>query len=99
MSNFSESTSETYPLTPRQVAQYDYYEDIVHIFGQFNQGIGADGAHYVAASPFSGEGMICSSCAFYEGPRGCELVMGDIDPNGICKLWVIPESLLKSTNS
>jgi HK97 family phage prohead protease len=38
--------------------------------------------------------MVCSSCVFYEGPRACEVVAGDIDPAGICKLWVIPEVLI-----
>jgi hypothetical protein len=38
--------------------------------------------------------MVCSSCIFYEGPRGCEVVEGDIAPEGICKLWIIPAELL-----
>lgn len=83
-----------YPLTPRQTAQYEHDEDLVDLFGKYDQGIGADGAHYVAESPFASEGMVCSSCAFYEGPRGCEIVDGDIDPNGICKRWIIPVELL-----
>lgn len=86
-----------YPLAPRQNAIYDDLEEIVDIFGQFDQGIGADGSHYVGpeANPFAAEGMVCSSCAFYEGPRACELVAGDIDPGGICKFWLIPETLLQ----
>jgi HK97 family phage prohead protease len=88
-----------YPLAPRQNAIYDDLEDIVDIFGQFDQGIGADGSHYVGpeANPFAAEGMVCSSCAFYEGPRACEIVAGDIDPGGVCKFWVIPETLLQIT--
>jgi len=86
-----------YPLGPRQNAIYDDLEEIVDIFGQFDQGIGADGAHYAGpdVNPFAAEGMVCSNCAFYEGPRACEIVAGDIDPNAICKFWVIPESLLQ----
>ena len=83
-----------YPLTPLQLAQYDADESIVELFGKYDQGIGERGSHYVAASPFDGEGLVCSSCAFYEGPRACEIVDGDIDPNGICKRWIIPETLL-----
>lgn len=83
-----------YPLSPRQNAQYDADEQLVEVFGKYDQGNGPDGAHYVAASPFAGDGLVCSSCAFYEGPRGCEIVDGDIDPSGICKRWVIPAELL-----
>ena len=81
-------------LTPRQNAQYEALEQIVEIFGQYDQGSKADGAHYVAASPFSAAGIVCANCAFYEGGRMCELVAGDIDPAGICKLWIINEQLI-----
>lgn len=85
-----------YPLTPHQLAQMEAESEIVDLFGQYDQGSGADGAHYVAASPFVDDGLVCSSCAFYEGPRACELVRGDIDPNGICKKWVIPVALVNT---
>jgi len=83
-----------YPVAPIQVAQYDADEKIVELFGKYDQGIGERGAHYVAESPFASEGIACSSCVFYVGPRACEIVDGDIDPNGICKRWVIPADLL-----
>jgi HK97 family phage prohead protease len=87
---------EEMQINPRQLSLYDFYEKIVENFGEFNQGIGADGAHYVAESPFAEEGMVCANCVFYEGGRGCELVEGDIAPEGICKLWIISENLLPS---
>lgn len=77
-------------LTPRQKEMVDDYSEVEELFGPFDQGIGPDGAHYVAASPFKSEGLLCQNCVFYRGPRGCGIVSGDIDPNGICKLWVIP---------
>ena len=77
-------------LTPRQKEMVDGYVEVEELFGPFDQGTGPDGAHYVAESPFAGEGLLCQNCVFYRGPRGCGLVSGDIDPNGICKLWVIP---------
>lgn len=84
----------SYGLAPRQMALKMELEEICEVHGGFDQGIGANGAHYVAPSPFAAEGIACASCVFYEGPRGCEIVAGDIDPEGVCKLWVIPESLL-----
>lgn len=87
---------ETHPTTPRQNAVYDALEGVVETFGLFDQGIGPDGAHYMGpeANGFAGEGLQCGSCVFFEGPRGCELVGGDIDPGGLCKLWQIPGDIL-----
>ena len=83
-----------HPLSPRQKAQYESTEGVVELFGQFSQGVDADGAHYAPVSPYVAEGMVCSSCVFFEGGRGCEVVAGDIAPAGICKLWVIPADLM-----
>lgn len=89
-----EEGNAMYPLNERQTMQYGLLEALVESFGKFDQSSGANGAHYMAEQPFMAEGMQCSNCVFYEGPRGCELVHGDIDPSAICKLWVIPESLI-----
>lgn len=82
-------------FTPRQTMQYEHDEDLVEIFGKYTRDSGPDGAHYVPVSPFADEGLVCSSCAFYEGPRGCEIVEGEIDPAGICKRWIIPAVYVK----
>jgi hypothetical protein len=81
-------------LLPRQTAMYELYESIAENFGQWNQGSGADGAHYAEVSPFQDEGLICANCVFYEGGQRCEIVEGQIKPLAICKLWIIEESLL-----
>ena len=83
-----------YEITPRQKAMLEAYESITEIHGLFNQSADSEGAHYSPESPFMDEGLVCSSCAQYEGPRACEVVQGDISPNGICKLWVIPNLLI-----
>jgi HK97 family phage prohead protease len=88
---------QEYGINPRQGAMYDIYEKIAEEFGKWDQGIGADGAHYVAQSPFADEGMVCANCVFYEGGRGCEIVSGDIAPEGICKLWIIAEKNLSDS--
>lgn len=90
------ANEDIYPLNDRQEALYDELEAVVEDYGVFDKGIGPNGAHYVDAekNPFKEEGMVCSNCAFYVGPRGCELVKGDIDPDAICKFWLIPENLV-----
>lgn len=85
-----------YPPTPRQIALSAGLEDVVETFGKFDQGDGPDGAHYMNPSPFAGRGMACSNCYFYDGPRACELVDGDIAPDAVCKFWIIPEALLSA---
>lgn len=83
-------------LNARQGALYECFGEIVDEFGKFDQSAGAAGSHYTSAeaNPFKAEGLICSNCASYDGPRACEIVAGDIDPNAICKFWIIPEKLL-----
>lgn len=82
-------------LNPRQRYLVDELEGIAETFGEFDQSSLADGSHYVAKSPFTSQGLICSNCVFYQGGRKCKVVAGDIDPEAICKLWVIPAGLVK----
>lgn len=79
----------------RQMQQQVAYQRVVEVFGKFDQTAGPDGAHYMDANPFKKDGIACANCVFYEGPRGCEIVEGEIDPDAICKLWVIPGDLMK----
>lgn len=85
-----------YQPSPRQRLQYHLTEAIVDTFGQFDQSTLSEGAHYAPgeANPFLAQGLHCSNCFFFEGPRACEVVSGDIDPNGVCKLWIIPNELI-----
>lgn len=93
--------NSAYPLTPLQRLQYEATEHNVEIAGMYDQTTGGQGAHYAPAeaNPFKGEGLVCSNCVFYAGPRACEVVAGDIDPEAVCKLWIIPEALLQITEA
>ena len=77
-----------------QAALYEAYEEAAEDLGSFDQSTGAHGSHYMPESPFASEGLVCSNCAFFAGPRACEIVEGDIDPAGLCKFWIIPERLV-----
>ena len=39
--------------------------------------------------------FMCSNCVYFEDPRSCHIVSGDIDPNGCCNLIV---SKIKTTS-
>jgi len=84
-------------LNDRQKMMYNHYEMCVEKHGKFDQTAKANGAHYAPAklNPFIKNGMICSNCVFFMGGQGCEIVAGKIEPNAICKLWIIPEDLIK----
>lgn len=85
-------------LNDRQKKLYEYYEDVVEEFGKFDQTAKANGAHYAPAAlnPFKEEGMICGNCVYFIGGGYCEIVSGKIESNAICKLWIIPENLIKA---
>ncbi len=84
-------------LTAPQVQLYEAFEEIAEELGQFGQDAGPHGSHYMAESPFAGDGMVCANCVFYAGPRACEIVSGDIAPEGVCKFWIIPERLMEES--
>lgn len=90
-----DDTEDMYQWTPRQKKLYEDLEEIAELFGKFGKGIDSEGAHYVEENPFASENIQCSTCAFYEGPRACEIVEGDIAPEAVCKFWVIPNELLE----
>lgn len=84
-------------LSMRQLFMYDKYEEIVEDFGMFDWSDGPNGAHYMPAAknPFKESGLACKNCVFYINGGGCEIVKGKIQPGAVCKLWIIPEELIK----
>jgi hypothetical protein len=80
-------------LSPRQDAVVLALAGIVETSGKFSQGISESGAHYCIDSPYEDAGIVCAHCVFYQG-GACQIVDGAIDPEGMCKYWVIPEQTL-----
>lgn len=80
-------------MTARQRALYEKLEGLAEVFGPWDGGIGADGAHYMApaANPFLEDGLACARCAFYRGGGGCEIVGQAVDPEGLCRFWIVPD--------
>ena len=89
-------------LAERQEAHAEVLLDIADEFGKFDKTAGPDGAHYFDAenNPFGDEGLACGNCVFFiEGDDdvgACELVDGDIEAGGLCKMWVIPEAAVSA---
>ncbi len=70
---------------------------ITQKLGPWDKGIGEDGAHYMspAQNPFQSSGLACHNCAFWREGGGCTIVNGNIEREGLCKLWVISEDRLR----
>ena len=83
------------PLGVRQQAEYQNALAVVEKFGQYGQSSGADGAGYEQESDQSEAGVLCANCVqFSEGL--CAVVSGEIAAAGLCRLYIIPETLLTS---
>jgi len=83
---------EAYPLNDRQLAQYENTESVVEVFGQYTQDHSADGCNYEISPANQEHGLVCGSCVFFMDGK-CEVVSGEIAADGLCKLFVIPDSL------
>jgi len=79
-------------MTPRQRVLYKKLEDIAETFGPWDPSTGPDGAHYMAPAdnPFREAGLVCSNCAFYQGGGGCEILSQQVEPEGVCRFWIVP---------
>lgn len=79
-------------LSERDVLTAESYETIAESIGPWAQ----PEAHYIEKSPF---GQIkCENCVFYEQGQ-CEIVAGQIAPEAVCKLWIIPEDKMADTQT
>ena len=83
--------------------QKDLYLKIVtnlQTYGYFDRGIGSNGIQYLSAeqNPFKEQNLECENCVFYylegDAPR-CELIQGAIEPEAICKFWIISDEDIK----
>jgi hypothetical protein len=82
-------------LTERQRDQAEATAELAVKYGMFDQTSFSNGAHYAAKNPFVAEGLACKNCIFFdETNKQCQVVAGPIDPEAICKLWVIPENMI-----
>jgi hypothetical protein len=36
-------------------------------------------------------GLTCAACSLFRRPRSCEVVEGDISPNGWCRFFDLPD--------
>lgn len=82
-------------LSERQYELQIAMTAVVEEYGKFTQGISADGAQYMAESDCYDKGIHCQHCVFFNAAAmQCGIVDGMIMPEGKCRFWIIPESVL-----
>lgn len=85
--------------------QKELVTDLIELtdkFGKFGPGIDSEGSHYTPAAnnPFKAEGLVCANCAFYStSSNACAIVEGVIEPEAICKFWVIENAELENPST
>lgn len=94
-SGIYQQQDEDAELEPRQRIMYEFFELMSKKMGKWEQDAGPDGAHYMEEHPFGDKGMKCINCSFFQGGNRCEIVVGEIKPEAICKLWIIRKDLVK----
>jgi len=79
-------------LSDRQKALSRALYRIAREEGPWKRDMRSEGAHYIEGqhNPFKKEGIRCDVCVFYDDRR-CDIVKGSIEPDAMCKLWVIPQ--------
>lgn len=96
----NDSMKDANGLTEPQMLLQESYTAIVSEVGKFSQGL--DGAHYMGpdVNAFADSGLVCRNCVFWQSDTGvCEIVDGMIQPGAICKLWIIPQSLITDSSN
>lgn len=95
MDTSAEQADEWDSLNERQQDLAESYFEAVLEYGMFDQSSGMNGAHYApaAANPFKATGLMCMNCIFFNDNTGnqCMIVEGSIEPESVCKMWIIPE--------
>lgn len=83
-------------LSSRQGLHRQGLLSVTRSVGKWDQTVFSDGAHYIDAgvNVFAVGGIRCENCVFFRTPNSCQIVSGNIQDRGVCKLWIIPDSRL-----
>jgi hypothetical protein len=80
-------------LTPDEKALHDALVSIAGQYGKFDEDGSGIWAGYESAEENEEKviGVKCSNCALYAGGNVCEIIAFDVEPDGKCRLAVIPD--------
>lgn len=80
-------------LTPDEKALHDALVSIANQYGKFDEDGSGIWAGYESAEENDEKeiGVKCSNCALYSGGNACEIIAFEVEPEGKCRLAVIPD--------
>ena len=80
-------------LTPDEKALHDALISIANQYGKFDEDGSGIWAGYESAEDNEEKviGVKCSNCALYAGGNQCEVIALEVEPEGKCRLAVIPD--------
>lgn len=80
-------------LTPDEKALHDSLVLIAERFGKFDEDGSGIWAGYTPATQNEDAsiGVKCSNCALYMGGSNCSIIALSVEPEGMCRLAVIPD--------
>jgi hypothetical protein len=86
-------------LTPDEKALHDALVSIANQYGKFDEDGSGIWAGYESAEENEEKaiGVKCSNCALYSGGNVCEIIAFEVEPEGKCRLAVIPDGYVNMT--
>jgi hypothetical protein len=84
-------------LTPDEKALHDALVSIANQYGKFNEDGTGIWAGYQSAEDNEDKeiGVKCSNCSLYQGENVCEIIALSVEPEGMCRLAVIPDGYVQ----
>jgi hypothetical protein len=96
----SNSTITASALVPEERDFADAILSVVEKHGKFNEDGTGVWAGYTPANENEDAdiGVVCSNCVFYQGGDQCAIISLPVEPNGKCRLAVLPDGAVKPEN-
>lgn len=96
----SNSTITASALVPEERDFADAILSVVEKHGKFNEDGEGVWAGYTPANENEDAdiGVICANCVFYQGGDQCAIISLPVEPNGKCRLAVLPDGVVKPEN-
>lgn len=96
----SASTITASALVPEEQDLADAILSVVEKHGKFNEDGTGVWAGYTPANENedSDIGVVCANCVFYEGGEQCAIISLPVEPNGKCRLAVLPDNAVRPEN-
>lgn len=87
-------------LIPEEKDLADSLLRIVAEYGKFNDDNTGVWAGYTSAEENAENaaiGVKCGNCVFYDAPKGCSIIVAEVEDGGLCRFAVLPDGTVTAT--